>query len=38
MTLPVEFDASARAKEKVVQYALVGPGQERGVSKVLNAA
>ena len=27
-----------RAKKRVVEYALVGPGQERGVSKVLNAA
>lgn len=38
ITLPVEFDASARAKRQVMQYALVGPGQEKGVAKVLNAA
>lgn len=38
VTLPVEFDASARAKKRVVEYALVGPGQEQGVAKVLNAA
>jgi len=38
VTLPVEFDASARAKRLVVEYGLVGPGEERGVAKVLNAA
>ncbi len=38
VTLPVEFDASARAKRRVVEYGLVGPGQERGVASVLNAA
>lgn len=38
ITLPVEFDASARAKRLVLEYGIVGPGEERGVAKVLNAA
>ncbi|MCD4749237.1 MAG: zinc metallopeptidase [Thermoanaerobaculales bacterium] len=38
VTLPVEFDASARAKRLVVEYGIVGHGEERGVAKVLNAA
>lgn len=38
VTLPVEFDASARAKRLVVEYGLVGHGEEVGVAKVLNAA
>ncbi|MFQ5348985.1 MAG: zinc metallopeptidase [Thermoanaerobaculia bacterium] len=38
VTLPVEFDASARAKRLAFEYGIV-TGQERaGVSKVLNAA
>ncbi len=38
VTLPVEFDASARAKRLAFEYGIVS-GQERaGVSKVLNAA
>ena len=38
VTLPVEFDASARAKRLAFQYGIV-TGQERaGMSKVLNAA
>ncbi len=38
VTLPVEFNASARAKEAVLKYGIVGPGEERGVASVLNAA
>ena len=38
ITLPVEFDASARAKQLVFQYGLVSPQERQGVSKVLNAA
>ncbi len=38
VTLPVEFDASARAKRLAFEYGIVS-GQERaGVAKVLNAA
>ena len=38
ITLPVEFDASRRAKQQLLQLGLID-GQERsGVSKVLNAA
>jgi Zn-dependent membrane protease YugP len=39
VTLPVEFDASRRAKTVLREMALVAPGQEaEGVSKVLTAA
>ena len=38
VTLPVEFDASARAKELAFQYGLVSQQERQGVSKVLNAA
>lgn len=38
VTLPVEFDASARAKKLSFEYGLVTPGERQGVSKVLNAA
>ncbi|MEP6662419.1 MAG: zinc metallopeptidase [Verrucomicrobiota bacterium] len=38
ITLPVEFDASRRAKEQLLQLGLVGAAESRGVSKVLNAA
>ncbi len=38
VTLPVEFDASARAKQLAFQYGLVTAGEREGVSKVLNAA
>ncbi len=38
VTLPVEFDASARAKELAFQYGLVSSHEREGVSKVLNAA
>ena len=39
ITLPVEFDASRRAKIILTQMGMVQPGQEvLGVNKVLNAA
>ncbi len=38
ITLPVEFDASARAKRLLNEYALVSPPDQHGVSAVLNAA
>ncbi len=38
LTLPVEFDASARAKKILSEFAYVTGDEARGVSKVLNAA
>ena len=38
ITLPVEFDASARAKHLVVEAGIVGPMEREGIDKVLNAA
>jgi Zn-dependent membrane protease YugP len=38
ITLPVEFDASRRAKHQLVQLGLVAPQESPGVSRVLNAA
>ncbi len=38
VTLPVEFDASARAKKLAFEYGLVSAREREGVSKVLNAA
>ncbi|MBL9144318.1 MAG: zinc metallopeptidase [Verrucomicrobiaceae bacterium] len=39
ITLPVEFDATARAKRLVAEMGLVAPGEEtEGMNKVLNAA
>ncbi len=38
VTLPVEFDASSRAKKLAFQYGLVTERERVGVSKVLNAA
>jgi len=38
VTLPVEFDASRRAKERLFQLGLVHGSEREGVSKVLNAA
>jgi Zn-dependent membrane protease YugP len=38
VTLPVEFDASSRAKKQLVQLGLIQGEEARGVSKVLNAA
>jgi Zn-dependent membrane protease YugP len=38
VTLPVEFDASARAKALVGEYGIVSAQERLGVDKVLNAA
>ena len=38
VTLPVEWDASARAKQHIVMAGVVSPSQERDAGKVLNAA
>jgi len=38
VTLPVEFDASARAKKLAVEYGIVSPQEKGGVDSVLNAA
>jgi Zn-dependent membrane protease YugP len=38
VTLPVEFDASRRAKQLVGEYGIVTAHERQGVDKVLNAA
>lgn len=38
ITLPVELDASRRAKDELERHQLVTPGERKGVSSVLNAA
>jgi Zn-dependent membrane protease YugP len=38
VTLPVELDASRRAKAELERLAIVSPGEKGGVSKVLSAA
>lgn len=38
VTLPVEWDASARAKKRLAEFGIVGPGQDAAAGKVLNAA
>jgi Zn-dependent membrane protease YugP len=38
ITLPVEFDATARAKELVVEAGIVDPDERYGIDRVLNAA
>ena len=38
VTLPVEWDASARAKKHMVSAGIVSPGQEKQAGAVLNAA
>ncbi len=38
VTLPVEFDASARAKKLVVAHGIISPTEREGVDRVLNAA
>ncbi|MEK0314491.1 zinc metallopeptidase [Cohnella sp. 56] len=38
VTLPVEFNASNRAREVMVAEGFIGRDEERGVAKVLNAA
>ncbi len=37
-TLPVEFDATARAKRLVVEAGIISPQERHGMDKVLNAA
>lgn len=38
ITLPVEFNASARAEQKILQMGLIQPQEKTGVRKVLGAA
>jgi Zn-dependent membrane protease YugP len=38
VTLPVEFDASSRAKRLAVQYGIVSESERAGMDRVLNAA
>ncbi len=38
VTLPVEFDASKRAKKELVKLNLIGKGEDEGVAKMLRAA
>lgn len=38
ITLPVEFDASARAKRLVLEAGIVDPDERAGIDRVLNAA
>ena len=38
VTLPVEFNASARAKRLVLEAGIIGPQEREGIDKVLNAA
>ena len=38
ITLPVEFDASKRAKNELVKLSLIGSGEDVGVAKMLTAA
>ncbi len=38
VTLPVEFDASARAKQLVIANGIISPTEREGVDRVLNAA
>ena len=38
VTLPVEFNASARAKKLVIEYGIVTSKEREGMDKVLNAA
>jgi uncharacterized protein len=38
VTLPVEFDASSRAKRLALEYGLVSSSEQQGMNRVLNAA
>jgi Zn-dependent membrane protease YugP len=38
ITLPVEFDASRRAKEQLLRLGIIREGESGAVSRVLNAA
>src|SRR5258708_18797444 len=38
VTLPVEFNASSRAKVLMLDYGIISPNEREGVDRVLNAA
>ncbi len=38
ITLPVEFDASKRAKKELIKLKLIGKGEDEGVKKMLTSA
>jgi len=38
VNLPVEFNASSRAKQLVLEYGIISPQEREGVDRVLNAA
>jgi hypothetical protein len=38
VTLPLEFNASSRARRLIVEYGILGREESYGVGKVLNAA
>ena len=38
VTLPVEFNASSRAKSLVVEYGIISPEEQVGISRILNSA
>jgi len=38
ITLPVEYDASRRAKRELATLGIIAPGEEKGVTETLNAA
>ncbi len=38
VTLPVEFDASRRAKNKLLDLGMISNREEKGIGKVLNSA
>jgi hypothetical protein len=38
VTLPVEFDASSRAKRELLRLGIIVPEESTGISKVLSAA
>jgi Zn-dependent membrane protease YugP len=38
VTLPVEFDASRRAKQQLLRLGLIDNREQAGINKVLNAA
>jgi len=38
VTLPVEFNASSRAKSLVVEYGIISPEEQVGINRILNSA
>jgi Zn-dependent membrane protease YugP len=38
VTLPVEFDATSRAKQLVLETGIIHPSERDGMDRVLNAA